>query len=345
MVTDYSTPHVDVNMNKMHGNMNADIDMNVDVDAFEQYRRLLFAIAYRMVGTAMEAEDIVQETYLRYRSALPARIDNLKGYLTTITTRLSLDYLKSAQTRRQSYVGIWLPEPTAGDEALVDVPSAQMNAHLVDPAPSPAEMITQEESISMAFLVILEQLTPVERAVLLLRGVFDYDYAEIAAMVGKSEANCRQIFRRAQAQVRAQRPRFDVAPQAHAALVNHFIEAVKGGDFDGLLHLLTEDVILASDGGGKASAAMNKLVSPTTVARFLIGLAKRGADQYTVATREINGRLGVLLYSLEGVLETAFVFDVVPDPSELAGGARISNIYAIRNPDKLARLADISRNQ
>ena len=306
-----------------------------EADGFEQYRRLLFAIAYRMVGTAMEAEDIVQEAYLRYRSALPTRIDNLKAFLTTITTHLCLDYLKAAQTQRQKYFGIWLPEPTVGDEALTEDAELLGAVPSVDPAPNPAEVITQQESISMAFLVILEQLAPVERAVLVLRGVFDYEYVEIAAMIGKSEANCRQIFHRAQSQVRAQRPRFEVAPDQHAAVVNEFIAAMQGGHMDALLQILTEDATFASDGGGKASAALHKLVSAEKVARFVAGLAKKGAGLYTVATREINGRLGVLLYNLEGGLESAFAFDVVQDER----GTRIHNIYAIRNPDKLARLA------
>jgi RNA polymerase sigma-70 factor, ECF subfamily len=327
MVTEYKT---------------ADYTSNVDadIDAFEEYRRLLFAIAYRMVGTAMEAEDIVQETYLRYRSALPARIDNLKAYLTTITTRLCLDYLKAAQTKRQSYVGIWLPEPTVGNEAMVEPSTRQASSEPIDPAPSPVEVITQQESISMAFLVILEQLTPVERAVLLLRGVFDYEYSEIAAMVGKSEANCRQIFRRAQAQVHAQRPRFDVAPETHAVLVNRFIAALQDGDLDGLLQMLTEDVTFVSDGGGKAIAVLKKLVSPAKVARFFMVLATQGAGLYTAATCEINGQLGVLLYNLEGVPETALSFQVVQDEADPTGSARIGNIYAMRNPDKLARLAN-----
>ncbi len=306
----------------------------VDVDAFEEYRHLLFAIAYRMVGTAMEAEDIVQEAYLRYRSAQATQIDNLKAYLTTITTRLCLDYLKSAQTQRQSYFGIWLPEPVVDEEVLVAQP--------VDPAPSPVEMITQQESISMAFLVILEQLKPVERAVLLLRGVFEYDYPEIATMLGKSEANCRQIFHRAQAQVHAQRPRFDVAPETHAALVHRFITAVQEGTMDGLLHLLTDDVAFVSDGGGKASAALHPLVGTSKVSRFLMGLATKGANQFTLSTGQINGQLGVLLYNLEGGLAAAFSFQVVPGEQGATDDARIGNIYAVRNPDKLARLAQVT---
>ncbi len=316
------------------------------VDDFEQYRRLLFAIAYRMVGTAMEAEDIVQETYLRYRSALPARIDNLKGFLTTITTRLCLDFLKAAQTQRQSYFGIWLPEPVAEDEALVDEVTLRGQAAATDPAPTPAEVISQQESISMAFLVLLEQLTPIERAVLLLRGVFDHEYAEIAAMVGKSEANCRQIFRRAQSQVRAQRPRFDVSAATHAAVVNEFIAALQGGAMDTLLQLLTEDASFSADGGGKASSALKRLEMPDNVVRFLHGLVTKGAGLYTATTHVINGRLGVLLYNLEGELTAAFTFDVVAghDPGQGgAGAARIRNIYAMRNPDKLARLAEAVR--
>ncbi len=321
MVTDYKT------------------DETIALAEFEKYRRLLFAIAYRMVGTAMEAEDIVQEAYLRYRSARPTPIDNLKAYLTTITTRLCLDYLKAAQTQRQDYFGIWLPEPTVGDEALVEEAAIRDKVLSVDPAPLPVDVITQQESISMAFLVILEQLTPIERAVLLLRGVFDYDYPEIATMVGKSEANCRQIFHRAHTQVRAQRPRFDVAPEAHATLVNQFLVAVQAGELDGLLHLLTDDVTFAADGGGKASTALHKLTSPNKVARFILGLATKGAGLFTVATQQINGRLGVLLYNLEGGLDTAFVFQVVQDQDDPASAARIGHIYAIRNPDKLARLA------
>jgi RNA polymerase sigma-70 factor (ECF subfamily) len=288
-----------------------------------------------MVGTAMEAEDIVQETYLRYRAALPAQIDNLKAFLTTITTRLSLDYLKAAQTQRQHYFGVWLPEPTAGDEALVDESDIRGNIPTADPAPLPDEVITQQESISMAFLVILEQLTPVERAVLLLRGVFDYDYPEIAHITGKSEANVRQIFHRAQAQVHAQRPRFEVSTEAHAALVNQFIDTLAKGDMDALLQMLTEDVVLTSDGGGKATAVLKPVVGPEKVARFLMALTTKGAGLFTVATREVNGRLGVLLYNLEGGLENIFTFEFVQDE----GGARLSHLYAIRNPDKMSRFA------
>jgi RNA polymerase sigma-70 factor (ECF subfamily) len=225
---------------------------------------------------------------------------------------------------------------------LVEESDLLTNIPAADPAPSPAELISQQESISMAFLVILEQLTPLERAVLLLRGVFDYDYPEIAAMVGKSEANCRQIFHRAQTQVHAQRPRFDVSPQTHAAVVNQFLAAMEGGEMDTLLQLLTQDVTFLSDGGGKASAVLNPLVGPEKVLRFLNALVTKGAGLFTAETRELNDRLGVLLYNLEGGLECAFSFEVIHDESA-EGRLRIRNIYATRNPDKLARLASFDR--
>ncbi len=317
-------------------------------EEFESYRRLLFAIAYRMVGTAMEAEDIVQEAYLRYQSALAVaaqagapRIENPKAYLTTITTHLCLDFLKAAQTQRQSYFGIWLPEPTVGDEAVADESDLYIHLPSADAAPSPAEQISQQESISMAFLVILEQLTPIERAVLLLRGVFDYDYPEIATMVGKSEANCRQIFHRAQSQVRADRPRFAVAPDTHAAVVNQFSAALQGGELDVLLQLLAEDVAFSADGGGKASTVVNKVVGAGKVMRLLGGYIVKGAGYFTFALGDINGQLGILLYNLQGGLDSAFSFDVVPNENDPDGPPRIRNIFAIRNPDKLARFASL----
>lgn len=173
---------------------------------------------------------------------------------------------------------------------------------------------------------------------LLLRGVFDYDYPEIATMVGKSEANCRQIFHRAQTQIHAQRPRFDVSAATHTAMVHQFINAVQMGELDGLLRLLTEDATFEADGGGKASTVYKKLVSANKVARLLLGFATKGAELFTYATQEINGRLGVLLYNLRGELDTAFVFQMVADANNPVG-ARIDKIYVIRNPDKLARLA------
>lgn len=187
----------------------------------------------------------------------------------------------------------------------------------------------------MAFLVILEQLTPVERAVLLLRGVFDYEYAEIAEMVGKSEANCRQIFHRAQSHVRSKRPRFDVAAETHAAMVTRFTQAVSAGELDGLVSLLTADVEFVADGGGKASAAVRPVRGADAVARFFLGLAAKGRDQVTVVTAPVNGQLGVILYDHAGQPVATFTFDVL---SNAVGDLLIGHIYAVRNPNKLAGL-------
>src|SRR5690606_29198030 len=213
----------------------------VRIDPFEEYRSLLFAIAYRMLGSAMEAEDIVQEAYLRYRDTPPESIRSLKSFLTTIVHHLCLDHLKSAQVRRENYVGPWLPEPIITDD----------NASLR----SPLHQITSRESISMAFLVLLESLSPLERAVFLLREVFDYEYAEIAQITGRSESACRQLFSRAKKHIRDNRPRFPASPEDHEKMVVRFMDACVAGDIDGLMSLLAEDVTAWTDGGGKVTGA------------------------------------------------------------------------------------------
>ncbi len=206
---------------------------------YEELRPLLFSIAYRMVSSVSEAEDIVQEAFLRIHrvEAEGTRVDSPKAYLSAVVTRLSIDHLKSARARREQYVGQWLPEPLPTDSA----PDAAAQAETAD-------------SLSMAFLVLLESLTPVERAVFLLREVFGYEYAEIAGIVGKSEANCRQISRRARASVAARRPRFERSPEQGERLMKEFLEASAAGDMDGLLAVLSDDVTLWSDGGGKTRA-------------------------------------------------------------------------------------------
>src|SRR4030095_7667223 len=196
-----------------------------------------------MLGSAMEAEDIVQEAYLRYRATPPEAIRALKSFLTTIVHHLCLDHLKSAQARREDYVGSWLPEPiiTGGDGASLL---------------SPLRQITDRESILMAFLALLESLSPLERAVFLLREVFDYEYAEIAQITGRDEAACRQLFSRAKKHIKEHRSRFPASPEAHAQMVGRFMEACVGGDMHGLMSLLAEDVTAWSDSGGKVAGAM-----------------------------------------------------------------------------------------
>ena len=241
----------------------------MQTDPFEEYRSLLFAMAYRMLGSAMEAEDIVQEAYLRYRATPPESIRTLKSFLTTIVHHLCIDHLKSAQAQRENYVGPWLPEPIiTGDGASLL---------------SPLRQITDRESISMAFLVLLESLSPLERAVFLLREVFDYEYAEIAQITGRDEAACRQLFSRAKKHISEHRPRFPASPEAHAKMVGRFMEACIAGDIDGLMSLLAEDVTAWSDGGGKVSgAARQPIQGRDKVARGIIGLlshAPEGTDR------------------------------------------------------------------
>src|SRR5215470_16088347 len=207
------------------------------VESFETYRTYLFAIAYRMLGSAMDAEDMVQETYLRYQATPPETIRSLKAFLTTIITRLSMDQLHLARRKREVYVGPWLPEPIL----TTTTPEAG----------DPERRVDMEESISLAFLMLLEQLQPFERAVFLLREVFGYEFAEIAAMLDKSEAACRRSFSRAKLHLREHRPRFPASPQTHRQLLTSYFRAVQTGEMTALQDLLAEDVTLWADGGGK----------------------------------------------------------------------------------------------
>ena len=218
----------------------------MQTDPFEEYRSLLFAMAYRMLGSAMEAEDIVQEAYLRYRATPPASIRTLKSFLTTIVHHLCIDHLRSAQAQRENYVGPWLPEPIITGFGAAPI--------------SPLHQITDRESISMAFLVLLESLSPLERAVFLLREVFDYQYVEIAQITERDEAACRQLYSRAKKHLREHRPRFPASPEAHAKMVGRFMDACSAGDIDGLTSLLAEDVTAWMDSGGKVAAGARQRV-------------------------------------------------------------------------------------
>src|SRR5437667_1928804 len=211
------------------------------VESFESYRSYLFAIAYRLLGSAMDAQDMVQETYLRYQTTPPETITSLKAFLTTIISRLCMDQLHLARRKRDVYLGPWLPEPLITPEALKAV--------------SLEERVDMEESISMAFLLLLEQLQPIERAVFLLREVFEYDYAEIATFLGKSEAACRQAFSRAKKHLADHRPRFPTSSEVHQELLAGFIRATQAGDMEALVSFLAEDVTLWADGGGKVRGA------------------------------------------------------------------------------------------
>lgn len=280
--------------------------MSPDPQTFEAYRPLMFSIAYRMLGSAMEAEDMLQEAYLRYQAA--ADIRSPKAYLSQIITNLCLDQLKSARVQRENYFGPWLPEPILTAE-------------------SPRAAASQHESISTAFLVILESLSPAERAVFLLREVFDYSYTEIAEMVGKSEANCRQIGRRARQYVRQQRPRFEPSSGEQERLVNGFLKAVESGDVAALTRLLTQDVAVYGDGGGKVPAAPHPLSGRERVVAFLMRVYPLLPADTRVEPAEVNGSPG-LLFRSEGKLLGVVTFNF--------SGGQIQAIYNLLNPEKLA---------
>lgn len=285
--------------------------------AFEEHRPLMFGIAYRMLGSAMEAEDVVQDAWLRWRTAERATIDSPKAYLTTIVTRLCLDQLKSARVQRETYIGPWLPEPvaTGANAAPLAAPTAELGSY---------------ESISMAFLVILESLSPVERAVFLLREVFEYDYAEIARIVKHEEAACRQSFSRARKHIAARRPRYAPSPQDHRKVVDRFLAAVEAGDVGGLVEVMAEDVVWWSDGGGKVSAARHPIHGRDHVLRLLVGLARLRPSGTTHKLVEVNGRSALVIY-VDGAIYAVFNFDT--------DGERIRAVHAVVNPDKLAHVA------
>lgn len=249
---------------------------------FEEYRNLLFSIAYRMLGTAMEAEDVVQDAYIRYSQSDFERIESHKYYLTTIVTRLCINRMGSAQAQREMYVGNWLPEPivTSNQPALMN----------------PSERATTYDSISMAFLVILEKLSAPERAVFLLREVFDYDYAEISEIVEKSEDACRQLFSRAKKHIRDNRPRFDSDPEQHKAILMQFLQAIEAGEINGLVNMLAEDAVLISDGGTRRGRATRPIYGAEKVARFVLGISRLSADiEFKYEMKPINGKLAFVL--------------------------------------------------
>ncbi|MBA3702415.1 MAG: RNA polymerase sigma-70 factor [Rubrobacteraceae bacterium] len=279
-------------------------------EVFGRNRPLLFSIAYRMTGSVMEAEDAVQEAYLRWQQASEDEVRSPSSYLSTVVTRLCIDRLRSARVRREQYVGPWLPEPVLGEQAREIESKADL-----------------EDTLSMSFLVLLESLTPVERAVFLLREVFGYEYAEIASLVGKSEANCRQISRRARQSVAARRPRFESSPKQEERLMEGFLQASLEGDMEALLALLSEDVILYSDGGGKTRAALRPIYGADKVARFLTGILSNIPPDFAVRQTRINGRPGLVGYFGDGSPQSVVSIEV-------AEGS-IMAIRLVVNPEKL----------
>jgi RNA polymerase sigma-70 factor (ECF subfamily) len=274
------------------------------LNEFDLHRGRLFGIAYRMTGSVMDAEDILQDAFVRWQNA--GQVDTPKSFLTTMVTRMCIDFLRSAQVRREEYVGTWLPEPL-----------------ITEPA---TDSVALAESLSMAFLRVLESLSPTERAVFLLREVFDYDYDEIAQIIETRESNCRQIFKRAKDHIATNKPRFKATREKHFEILSKFGAAVWGGDLNGLVKMLAEDATLYSDGGGKVRAAIHPIRSGQKVARFLIGIQRKMPPDLMVEFAEINGAIGVLCRS-GGKIFMIVSIDTVDDI--------VRGVYLVLNPDKL----------
>jgi RNA polymerase sigma-70 factor, ECF subfamily len=277
----------------------------------QDLRPYLFAIAYRMLGSVAEAEDVVQEAFLRHHEA-GVEPESPKAYLATVTTRIAIDHLRSARARREVYPGEWLPEPIVDDERLRHAETA--------------------DSLSLAFLHLLEKLSPVERAVFLLREVFDYPYDEVACIVGKSPENCRQILARARRHVDEGRRRFDVSREEREEVARRFVAAWEEGDTDGLIELLAADATVHGDGGGKAPSMPVPLVGAERVAKALIGWGRQARDR-GIAHRAVlvNGEPGVVFYDPEGRARWVAAL-------EIADGLVVA-VRSILNPDKLAHIA------
>jgi RNA polymerase sigma-70 factor (ECF subfamily) len=291
---------------------------NETTETYESLRPLLFSIAYRMVSSVSEAEDIVQEAYLRHHRAVAegdTEVREPKAWLSAVTTRLAIDHLRSARVRRETYVGPWLPEPL-----------------MTDPGPDPSEQAEISDSLSIAFLAVLESLSPVERAVYLLREVFGYGYDEVARVVDRTEDNCRQLAARARRHVEAHRPRFAVPRERQEELTERFMQAVETGDDDALVALLAEDAVAYTDGGGKVRASPRPIVGREKVARFLTVTARRGAEltPYTVHHAAINGRPGRVLVGGDGAVLGVIELDL--------DGDLIRAVHVVNNPDKLGHL-------
>jgi RNA polymerase sigma-70 factor (ECF subfamily) len=287
---------------------------------FSQYRGLLFSVAYRMLGSVADAEDMLQETFIRWQQAANDEVRSPRAFLVTVITRLCINQLQSARVRREEYVGEWLPEPLITDSKG-------------DPGSDPLEVLKVDESLSMAFLLLLERLTPMERAVFLLREVFEYGYEEIAKVLGENEANCRQILRRAKQHVGDMRRRFDASAREHDDLLKRFIQATRSGDMKGLVELLSSEVVLHTDGGGKAVALAKEVRGADKVAGTIIERMSTTLPKNLVARlTRINGKPGLVSY-LNGKPFSALTVDF----SEGLAQA----IYVVTNPEKLAHLPEL----
>lgn len=284
--------------------------------AFDRHRSLLFSVAYRMLGTKTDAEDVLQDAFIRWIGARDEEIRNPRAFLVTIVTRLCLNSLRSVRVKREQYVGQWLPEPIVTDETA-----------------DPFGALRVDESLSMALLVLLERLNPLERAVFILHEVFDFSYREIADALGQSDANCRQLMHRAREHVGVMRRRFETTKEEHKALLERFVAATRTGDMNGLLAMLSVSAELRSDGGGKANAVPNIVKGAEKVARGVVGGMARFVPREVVSfTTSINGQPGIIAY-LDDQPFSAVILDV--------RSGLIQTIFVITNPDKLKHLPPV----
>lgn len=287
------------------------------VEEFEELRPLLFSISYRILGSVVEAEDTVQETWLRFESS-PTRPRSIKAFLSAAVTRISIDVLRSARVRRESYVGPWFPEPL-----------------LADPYEDPERSAELADSVSMASLLLLERLSPLERAVFVLREVFGFDFPEIATAVGRSEAACRQLVVRARRHMDEGRPRFEADRAERDELAGRFLDAFRHGDVDGLTELLAADVQLVGDAGGKGPQWADRYVGVGNVRRVLAALLELfGRIQAEVEPHQVNGRPGAIFRDREGRLLNIWTLEIVD--------GRVQTIHAVINPDKLGHVGPVA---
>ena len=283
--------------------------MDAATQTFDRLRPRLMGIAYRMLGSVAEAEEVVQDAWLRWHEAATDALQSAEAWLVSVVTRLSIDRLRAAKVRREHYVGTWLPEPLVGDS----------------PA-SPEQLLERADNLSVAFLALMERLTPEARAAFLLREVFDADYGEVARVLGKSEAACRQLVHRAKAQLRDERPRFAVDRQVHERLLQSFAQAAMKGDLQALKALLAEQVELVGDGGGKVPSFGKVLRGRDRLAHLYYAVALRARGAVRMVPAEVNGLPGLLRY-VNGELESVQSFET--------DGRHILRIHSQRNPDKL----------
>ncbi|MBW8821470.1 MAG: RNA polymerase sigma-70 factor [Streptomyces sp.] len=288
---------------------------DTETDVFEEHRPVLMGVAYRMLGRVTDAEDVVQDAWLRWSAADRSEVREPRAYLVRVTTRLAIDRLRQVKARGETYVGPWLPEPYVTDFG--------------DTVPDTAEQAVLADSVSLAVLVVMESLSPLERAVFVLREAFGYPYADIAAMLDRGEPAVRQLAGRARRHVEERRPRYEVDPVRRRELTERFLAAAGGGDLEGLMSLLAPDVRLVGDSGGKSKAPLRVLESADHVGRFLVGVAEKGVPDITWRFLELNGGPAVLVLS-GGKPDSVFQLDILD--------GRIQSVYVIRNPDKLRAL-------